>query len=175
MWQFCRKLVNRLPLCFRQPNRIFLSNGKHQMFPLSFPGIWTLKLKGLNGGVCVWLVAKMWELDPNFVFLFYKQGFFSYCRIDSLAGSANADIDYLPMTGVILNFQPGETIRGLIIDIIDDDLIEGAEKFSITLSIAIPRPGVTIERPSVTQITITDMMHLHLVNTSAKKKIPCLS
>ena len=73
-----------------------------------------------------------------------------------MAGSANADIDYLPMTGVILNFQPGETIRGLIIDIIDDDLIEGAEKFSITLSIAIPRPGVTIERPSVTQITITD-------------------
>ena len=29
MWQFCGKLVNRLPLCFRHPNRIFLSNGKH--------------------------------------------------------------------------------------------------------------------------------------------------
>ena len=26
---FLRKLVNRLPLCFRHPNRIFLSNGKH--------------------------------------------------------------------------------------------------------------------------------------------------
>ena len=29
MWQFCGKLVNRLPLCFRHPNHIFLSNGKH--------------------------------------------------------------------------------------------------------------------------------------------------
>ena len=29
MWQFCGKLVNRLSLCFRHPNRIFLSNSKH--------------------------------------------------------------------------------------------------------------------------------------------------
>ena len=29
MWHFYGKLVNRLPLCFRHPNRIFLSNGKH--------------------------------------------------------------------------------------------------------------------------------------------------
>ena len=29
MWQFCGKLVNRLSLCFRHPNRIFLSNCKH--------------------------------------------------------------------------------------------------------------------------------------------------
>ena len=34
MWQFCGKLVNRLPLCFRHPNRIFLSNGKHHWFVL---------------------------------------------------------------------------------------------------------------------------------------------
>ena len=25
----CGNLINRLPLCFRHPNRIFLSNGKH--------------------------------------------------------------------------------------------------------------------------------------------------
>ena len=29
MFQYCGKLLNRLPLCFRQPNRTFLSNGKH--------------------------------------------------------------------------------------------------------------------------------------------------
>ena len=29
MWHFYGKLVNRLPLCFRPLNRIFLSNGKH--------------------------------------------------------------------------------------------------------------------------------------------------
>ena len=31
MWQFCGKLVNRWPLCFRHPNRILLSNGKQTM------------------------------------------------------------------------------------------------------------------------------------------------
>ena len=29
MWRFCGKLVNGLTLCFRHPNWIFLSNGKH--------------------------------------------------------------------------------------------------------------------------------------------------
>ena len=36
MWQFCGKLVNRLPLFFRHPNRIFLSNGKHPRKALLF-------------------------------------------------------------------------------------------------------------------------------------------
>ena len=34
MWYFNGKLVNRSPLCFRHPNRIFLSNGKHPWFYL---------------------------------------------------------------------------------------------------------------------------------------------
>ena len=34
MWHFYGKLVNRLPFCFRHPNRIFLSNGKHPCFDL---------------------------------------------------------------------------------------------------------------------------------------------
>ena len=34
MWHFYGKLVNRLPLCFRHPNRIFLSNGKHPRLQL---------------------------------------------------------------------------------------------------------------------------------------------
>ena len=128
------------------------------MFPSSFPGIWTLKLKGLNGRVyvCVWLVAKLWELDPNFVFLFYKQGFFLNSRVDSWDGSANADIDYRSVTGIILNFLPGDTTFGLDIEIIDDDWSEGAEQFSITLSIDGASPGLTIGQPSVMQITITD-------------------
>ena len=32
MWQFCGKLVNRLPLWFWHPNRIFLSKGKHPRY-----------------------------------------------------------------------------------------------------------------------------------------------
>ena len=37
MWHFYGKLVNRLSLCFRHPNRIFLSNGKHPMFTFFLP------------------------------------------------------------------------------------------------------------------------------------------
>ena len=33
MLQFYGKLVNRLPSCFRRPNRIFLSNGKRPWVP----------------------------------------------------------------------------------------------------------------------------------------------
>ena len=57
---------------------------------------------------------------------------------------------------MILNFIPGDTTLGLGIEIIDDDLIEGAEQFSITLSIDGASPGLTIGQPSVMQITITD-------------------
>ena len=60
------------------------------------------------------------------------------------------------MTGIILTFLPGDTRVGLLIEIIDDDLIEGAEQFSITLSIDGASPGLTIRQPSVMQITITD-------------------
>ena len=69
-------------------------------------------------------------------------------------GSAKADIDYFSVTGLI--FPPGFTEFGLGIEVIDDDLIEGAEQFSITLSIDVPSPGLTIGQPSVMQITITD-------------------
>ena len=70
--------------------------------------------------------------------------------------SAKADIDYFSVKGLILDFPPGFTEFGLGIEIIDDDLIEGAEQFSITLSIDVPSPGLTIGQPSVMQITITD-------------------
>lgn len=77
-------------------------------------------------------------------------------RINLLDGSANVLDDYVPVSGEILNFQPGETVKGLTINITDDNLIEGAEQFNITLSIGVPSPGLTIGRPSVVQITITD-------------------
>lgn len=77
-------------------------------------------------------------------------------RINLLDGSADVLEDYVPVSGEILNFQPGETVKGLTINITDDNLIEGAEQFNITLSIGVPSHGLTIGRPSVIQITITD-------------------
>ena len=41
MWHFYGILANRLPLCFRQPNRIFLLNGKH-------PRLWLMLTQWRN-------------------------------------------------------------------------------------------------------------------------------
>ena len=93
-----------------------------------------------------------------------------------LDGSAKVWEDYVPpVSGEILNFQPGETVKGLTIAIIDDDLIEGAEQFNITLSIGVPSPGLTIGRPSVIQITITDNDAPASGKYPSEKNIPCLS
>ena len=91
--------------------------------------------------------------------------------------SATVLEDYSPVTGEILNFQPGETVRVITINITDDSLIEGAEQFNITLSIGGPSPGLTIGQPSVIQITITD--NDAPAPTPGKyvseRNIPCLS
>ena len=92
-----------------------------------------------------------------------------------LDGSANALIDYSPVTGEILNFQTGETVRRITINITDDDFIEGAEQFNITLSIDVPSPGLTIGRPSVMQITITDNDAPAPGKYPSEINIPCLS
>ncbi|KAM7438132.1 hypothetical protein ABFA07_012339 [Porites harrisoni] len=96
-------------------------------------------------------------------------------RINLLDGSANAFVDYVPVSGEILNFQPGETVKGLTINITDDNLIEGAEQFNITLSMGVPSPGLTIGRPSVMQITITDNDAPAPGKYPSEKNIPCLS
>ena len=92
-----------------------------------------------------------------------------------LDGSADVLADYVPVSGEILNFQPGETVKVLTFNIIDDDLIEGAEQFNITLSIGVPSPGLTIGRPSVMQITITDNDAPAPGKYPSEKNIPCLS
>ena len=108
------------------------------------------------------------------VWLVANRDFF-HSRIDSLTGSANAGIDYFPVTGSILSFEPGHTVKSLTIRIIDDDFFEGAEQFRISLSIDIRSPGLTIGRPSVMQITITDNDAPAPGKYPREKNIPCLS
>ena len=81
------------------------------------------------------------------------------------------------MTGEILNFIPGETVRVITINITDDSLIEGAEQFNITLSNDGPSPGLTIGQPSVIQITITDNDAPAPTpgKYASERNIPCLS
>lgn len=92
-----------------------------------------------------------------------------------MTGTAIDGIDYVPVTGETLNFIPGDTVIGSSIYIIDDDLIEGAEQFSITLSIDVPSLGLTIGQPSVMQITITDNDAAAPGKYPSERNIPCLS
>ena len=90
-------------------------------------------------------------------------------------GSADAGKDYFPVTGTILIFEPGDTEKSLIIKIINDDIFEEAEQFNITLSIVLPRPGLTIGRLSVMQITIMDNDAPAPGKYRSERNIPCLS
>ena len=55
MWHFYGKLANCLPLCFRHPNRIFLSNGKHPWFVLLFGKICFNQSEGTTQ---IWVVTR---------------------------------------------------------------------------------------------------------------------
>ena len=49
------------------------------------------------------------------------------------AGSAEADVDYVEASGT-LTFAPGDTKKTITVAIIDDDLLEGLDKFTVRLS-----------------------------------------
>ena len=49
------------------------------------------------------------------------------------AGSAEADVDYVEASGT-LTFAPDDTEKTITVDLIDDDLLEGLEKFTVRLS-----------------------------------------
>ena len=79
MWQFCGKLVNRLPLCFRYPNRIFQSNGKHLKTVLDsgFNAV-DSRFQVLDSG---FFVSGTWILDSK---LDWDSGFLGlYCGFQS--------------------------------------------------------------------------------------------
>ena len=52
-------------------------------------------------------------------------------------------------------FYPGETRRGLLLDLIDDDTVEDTEYFFLNISSSLPE-RVTIGRYASTKITIID-------------------
>ena len=72
----------------------------------------------------------------------------SYRTVD---GTAVAGLDYLTEDGT-LRFEPGETIRRVAVTTLADDLLEGAEEFTVELSLP---SGATITDASGTG-TITD-------------------
>ncbi|XP_045141134.1 adhesion G-protein coupled receptor V1 [Echinops telfairi] len=52
---------------------------------------------------------------------------------ETAGGSAEAGLDFTPAAGELL-FEPGETAKSLLIEILNDDLPEGPEEFSLALT-----------------------------------------
>ena len=67
------------------------------------------------------------------------------------AGSATADSDYTAVTNV--TFDSGDTMQTLSIPILDDDLLESDETFTVSLGSTLPA-GVTAGAQNSTEITI---------------------
>lgn len=68
-------------------------------------------------------------------------------------GTATAGLDYTAVSGT-LNFPEGTYSRTITIPILDDQLVEGVEQFSISLSN--PTGEVDLGTPSIATITMTD-------------------
>ncbi len=78
-------------------------------------------------------------------------------------GTAVAGEDYVAQTGT-LTFGPGVTSQDIVIDLLDDDVFEGAtpETFSITLSN--PGGGVNLSLPDTVTVAIEDFTRISFQN-----------
>ncbi len=72
-------------------------------------------------------------------------------------GAAN-EADFKVLSSTELNFRPGVTTDKIIIETIDDSIIEGDEKFFVTLSTA-DHTVLIDNTKEVTSVTITDNDH----------------
>ena len=68
--------------------------------------------------------------------------------------TATADEDYDAATAETLTFQDGETSKDISVRIIDDDIVEEDETFSVALSS--PTGGATLSDPVRATVTIED-------------------
>ena len=64
-------------------------------------------------------------------------------------------VDYIPHTENVI-LAPGETITSFIILIIDDDVVEGDESFSLTLKPVVQDGSVTIGPTTAVRVVIRD-------------------
>lgn len=71
----------------------------------------------------------------------------------STDGTARAGDDYAPLNGK-LTFADGQTNQAIVVQILDDNSVEGNENFTVTISS--PTGGSTISGSSITTITIED-------------------
>lgn len=73
--------------------------------------------------------------------------------IATVAGTAVGGLDFIPFTQV-LNFAPGQTSINLLVQVVDDQVVELQESFSLVLGN--PRGGALLGALTNTTVTITD-------------------
>tara|TARA_R110002049_G_scaffold4601_5_gene32758 strand:+ start:1054389 stop:1058102 length:3714 start_codon:yes stop_codon:yes gene_type:complete len=69
------------------------------------------------------------------------------------SGTASGGTDFLPQTGT-LTFADGETVRPIVIPIVDDDVTEPTEEFNVTIENVLG--GATLLVPRTATVTIID-------------------
>jgi hypothetical protein len=74
-------------------------------------------------------------------------------RFETIGGTATAGADFVSASGTV-TFGPGETRRTITVQILDDNLIESTENFSVVLSN--PGPGASLGTASSATIDIAD-------------------
>ena len=99
------------------------------------------------------------ELYPRFVFVIYKQGFFSCFRTVSADITATANLDYVPIDHV-LEISPFVRVVTITVSYltIDDDVFEGDETlvYSFSLFDDPSASGNAIAGPAITTFVIVD-------------------
>ena len=78
----------------------------------------------------------------------------SYSVADGVTNSAVAGLDYIPVSGQV-TIADGETSATFLVPILDDNLVEGAETLTLTLTNATPNTLARLGRSSA-QLTIVD-------------------
>ena len=100
------------------------------------------------------------ELYPLFVFVIYKQGFFSCFRVVTADITATADLDYVPLGAVADLSHLGTPVVRVTVPymILDDDVFEGDETLEYIFSlIDDPSPsGNLIAGPAIITFVIVD-------------------
>ena len=71
-------------------------------------------------------------------------------------GTATASDDYTAVTAQPLTIMASQTNVDLVLTIADDTLVEGAEEFTVTLSLTSPPAGVSLGSQSTATVRITD-------------------
>ena len=66
---------------------------------------------------------------------FFVKRFCYWFSVSTQQGTAVAEVDYTNVSNSVLTFTPGgSTIQRITVTIADDDLIEGTERFTASLS-----------------------------------------